>query len=107
MLTMPHGGTTLFCATNHMNFHEPNAIAFHVCGEEVNLFEGQRLATMLFPEGMENMVSHESILDYNGDNYSKPIMGNRLSFEDAGEIMSKIQGDILEKNWRHILDNWL
>jgi hypothetical protein len=45
------------------------------------------------------MVSNESVLDYSGDNYTEPILGNALSFEAAGKMMSAMDGRSLETRW--------
>ena len=49
------------------------------------------------------MISNESIVDYSGENYFEPILGNQFSFLKAGEIMSKVPGQELETRW---LDAW-
>jgi hypothetical protein len=52
------------------------------------------------------MISNESILTYSGDNYAEPILGNRLSFQQAGELMSRIDGRELERRWLHAWQGW-
>jgi hypothetical protein len=45
-------------------------------------------------------------VDYGGDTYAQPILGNRLSFEEAGEIMSRIGGQELEDRWYCAWQGW-
>jgi hypothetical protein len=98
-LSMPEGGCSLFCAVNQLSFNGPHGVAFRSLGSEVAIPEGGRHTSLLLPQGSEEMVANESILDYSGDTYSTPIMGNRLSFEKAGKIMSAIEGQKLERRW--------
>jgi hypothetical protein len=50
-------------------------------------------------EGSQQMVSNEAIVDYEGDNYSKPILENTLSFEEAASLVSKQDVQALERRW--------
>jgi hypothetical protein len=105
-LFMPQGGCALFCAADHLRFSGPHGIAFRSIGSRITIPEGGRYTTLLLPEGAENMISNESILDYSGDNYVEPILGNRLSFQEAGELMSSIDGRELERRWLHAWQGW-
>jgi hypothetical protein len=98
-LSMPHGGCALFCAADHLDFVGPHGIAFRAVGQEIGLPEGGRYTSLLLPDGLEGLVSNESLVDYSGDNYVKPILGNALSFEKAGEILSGVDGQELEERW--------
>jgi hypothetical protein len=53
----------------------------------------------MLPQGPEDLVSSESVLDYSGGNYAEPILGNPLSFEEAGAIMANMDGRELEARW--------
>jgi hypothetical protein len=106
-LSMPEGGCALFCAVDHLSFREPHGIAFRSLGEEIVLPEGGRHTTLLLPGRPEHMVANESVVDYKGQNYTTPILGNPLSFEEAGEIMSEIDPRKLEKHWRQMWQGWL
>lgn len=106
-LQMPRGGSALFCAVNHLTFVGPHGIAFRSVGDDITVPEGGRHTTLFLPNRTEDMISNESILDYSGKNYSQPILGNRLSFEEAGEIMSAIDDQSWEARWAIAWKNWL
>jgi hypothetical protein len=53
------------------------------------------------------MVSSEKITYYKGDNYSIPILGNKLSFADAAEMVSKIDNNTIESFWFSSWKNWI
>jgi hypothetical protein len=84
---------------DRLDFLGPNGIAFRAVGNEIAIPEGGRYTSLLLRGGTEGMVSNESVLDYSGDNYTKPILGNPLSFEEAGASMSRIDGQELERYW--------
>lgn len=98
-LSMPHGGCALFCATDRLDFLGPHGIAFRAVGHEITVPEAGRYTSLLLPEGTEGMITNESVVDYSGDNYTKPILDNPLSFERAGAIMSAMDGRELEERW--------
>ena len=98
-LSMPQGGCALFCAADRLEFQGPHGVAFRSLGSKIIIAEGGRHTSLLLPDGPADMVSNESVLDYSGDNYAQPILGNELSFEDAGTIMSGIDGRNLEDRW--------
>lgn len=106
-ILMPYGGSALFCAADLLNFTGPHTIAFRSVSREIVLPEGERHTTILLPEGPEDMITNESIVDYRGDNYSLPILGNRLSFEKVGKKMSKIDGNELDSHWFGLWSKWL
>jgi hypothetical protein len=101
-LSMPHGGCTLFCAVDCLEFLGPYGIAFRAVGHQITVPQGGRYTCLLLPDGMECMVSNESVLDYSGDNYAKPILGNSLSFEEAGAVLSAMDGRELENHWLRV-----
>lgn len=102
-LHMPHGGCALFCSADTLELTGPHGVAFRSIGSKITIPEGGRHTSLLLPEGPEDMISNESVLDYGGDNYAKPILGNPMSFQDAGTIMSEMDGRDLEMRW---LDVW-
>ena len=105
-LFMPHGGSVLFCSCGLIEFLGPHGIAYQAVGSKIKIAEGGRHTTLFFPEGPQDMISNESILDYSGKNYTEPVLSNLLSFEKAGEIMSKIDSNELEKRRLLTLDLW-
>jgi hypothetical protein len=103
-LMMPQGGSALFCAVNRMEYRGPNAVAYKSLGQEIILNEGDRHSTLLTPTGAVQMLSNESVIDYSGSNYTAPIMGNALSFEEAGALMGLQDGRQIEAQWQAYWD---
>jgi hypothetical protein len=106
-LEMPHGGSALFCATNEMQFNGPHAIAFRVIKDRLLLEEGDRAAHLYFPEGALELRTNESLLNYEGENYSQPVMGNLISFEEAARRMSVEDTRLVEMRWSRAWSSWL
>jgi hypothetical protein len=104
-LMMPQGGSSLFCAVNRMEYQGPNAVAYKSLGREIILEEGDRHSTLLTPHGPVQMLSNESVIDYSGSNYTDPIMGNSLSFEEAGALMGLQDGRQIEAQWQAYWDS--
>jgi hypothetical protein len=106
-LAMPHGGSALFCAVNEMKFNGPHAIAFKAIGDEFQLGEGDRLACLFFTDGTSELRSNESLISYEGENYSLPVMGNPISFEEATRRMYLEDTRLVENRWLDKWSNWL
>ena len=53
------------------------------------------------------MVSNEAIVEYDGEHYSCPILENRLSFEQAGAIMARMDGRAIDARWLQLWQSWL
>lgn len=106
-LRMPHGGSALFCAADELSFTGPRGIAFASVSPAVMVREGGRHTTLWLPQGPQDFVSNEDIWDYGGENYQRPILGNPLSFEEAGELMSKVDGLELDARRAEALRDWL
>ncbi len=106
-LFMPFGGSALFCAADTMKFIGMHGVAFRSIGSEITILDGGRHTSLFFPEIIENMVSNETILDYSGKNYYAPVLGNHLSFEEAGKLMAKMDGKDIESRWLTTWQNWL
>ncbi|MBN1220198.1 MAG: hypothetical protein JXM69_14820 [Anaerolineae bacterium] len=98
-LRMPEGGSALFCAVDKLTFSGPAGIAFRLIGSTFDIPAGGRYTTLFLPEGPETIVANESIIDFKGESYSQPILGNRLSFEEAGKMMEQMDGRELEARW--------
>jgi hypothetical protein len=90
-----------------MKFSGPHAIAFKSTGNQFQLEEGDRLAILYLSEGTIEMRTNESLISYEGENYSKPVMGNPISFEDAGRRMSMEDTRLVEKRWSDQWNGWL
>ena len=106
-LDMPDGGSALFCAANEMKFKGPHAIAFKALGEEFLLAEGDRLACLLLSDRTLEMRSNESLINYEGENYMQPVMGNLISFEEATRRMYMEDTRLVEKRWSDKWRSWL
>jgi hypothetical protein len=86
-----------------MKFNGPHAIAFKAFGDEVRLDEGDRLTCLFFTDGTPEMRSNESLINYEGENYALPVLGNPISFEEATRRMYMEDTRLVEKRW---LDKW-
>ena len=89
-----------------MAFTGAHGVAFRSVGAEITVPEGGRHTSLLLDQGPESMISNESVVDYSGENYTEPILGNPLSFQEAGEIMSELDGRELEQRWHEAWRNW-
>lgn len=106
-LTMPHGGSALFCAGDHFSFTGAHGIAFRSVGGEVVVPTGGRHTTLYLAHGPATMVSNEAQINYDGLNYSQPIFQNPLSFEEANRLVAEEAVQALEARWFQHWDNWL
>lgn len=106
-LEMPYGGSALFCAADVMKFSGPHSIAFYSIGDKFLLDEGDRLACLFLSDGTMEMHSNESLIDYEGENYAEPVMGNPISFEEAARRMSLEDTRLVEKRWSDEWNGWL
>lgn len=106
-LLMPHGGSALFCAADEMIFTGPHAIAFRATGRELRLAEGDRLAHLYLSDGTLEMRANESLVNYEGENYSMPVMGNPVSFAEAARRMSLEDTRLVENRWLEQWSSWL
>jgi hypothetical protein len=104
-VAMPHGGNAIFCAADRLRFDGPDGIAYRSVGSEIVVPKGGRHTTLFLPEGVRHMTSNERVLDYGGRNYTGPIEGNTLSFEEAGRRMAAADGAELEARWRQAWEN--
>jgi hypothetical protein len=106
-LDMPYGGSAIFCAADEMKFSGPHAIAFKSTGNQFQLEEGDRLAMLYQSDGTMEMRTNESLINYEGENFSQPVMGNPISFEEAGRRMSMEDTRLVEKRWSDQWRGWL
>jgi hypothetical protein len=102
-LEMPFGGSALFCAADTMKFNGPHAIAFKSVGDKLQLEEGDRATCLFYTQSSMELRSNESLINYEGENYSQPVMGNPISFEEATRRMSEEDTRLVERRW---LDRW-
>jgi hypothetical protein len=90
-----------------MIFNGPHGIAFKAVGDHFQLDEGERLTHLYLSDRMLEMCSNESLVNYEGENYSMPVMGNPISFEEATRRMSKEDTRLVEKRWSDKWSGWL
>jgi hypothetical protein len=107
LLHMPDGGSALFCAADEMKFAGPHGIAFKLTGDRFTLNEGDRLTCLYLTDGMLKMATNESQVSYDGENYSLPVMGNPISFEEASRRMSAEDNRLVENRWYKRWSGWL
>lgn len=105
-ISMPQGGAVIQCVVEDMRFEGPNAIAFQSAGKKIILREGDRHTTLLLPGRQEHLVSNEAITDYKGENYSRPILGNKISFEEASSLVEQYRYDEAEAVWTRLWDDF-
>jgi hypothetical protein len=99
LLNMPYGGTALFSVAHAASFTGPHGVAFRSVATSMQVPEGGRHTTVFLSDGPHQMVSNEAIVDYEGDNYCKPILENTLSFEEVASLVSKQDVQALERQW--------
>lgn len=106
-LEMPYGGSALLCAADEMKFDGPHAIAFKSTGNQYRLDQGDRLASLYLSDGTIEMHTNESLVNYEGENYSLPVFGNPISFEEAAWRMSVEDTRQVEIRWSELWNGWL
>jgi len=99
-LAMPSGGASLFCAVRDMQFDGDRGIAFRSVGDSLNVPAGGRHTSLFLPDRIVPMVSNESIKSYDDAEYAQPILGNSLSFEEAGNLVGALDPQQLEARWK-------
>ena len=97
---LPEGGAALFCALDDLQFDGPSAIALRSVGGSVQLPEGGRHTTLHLADGPVPMRGSESVRDYDGPDYSTPILGNSLSFGEASDLIDSVGPEECDRRWR-------
>jgi hypothetical protein len=99
-LAMPSGGTSLFSAVRDLQFDGDHGVAFRSIADVLHVPQGGR-HTSLFLDGKAiSMLSNESVKSYDDSEYSQPILGNPLSFEEAGNLVGAVDPQRLEETWK-------
>jgi hypothetical protein len=106
-LWMPEGGCALFSAADDMKFNGPHSIAFKFTGRQAELEPGDRLTCLYFTDGPLRMHTNESLVQYEAENYSQPVMGNSISFEEAARRMNLEDSRLVENRWLEQWSGWL
>ncbi len=99
-IRVPDGGAALFCALDDLQLDGPSAIALRSVGGSVRLPEGGRHTTLHLADGPLPMRGSESIRNYDGPDYTTPVLGNALSFGEASERMDDVGPDECDRRWR-------
>jgi len=47
------------------------------------------------------------MVNFEGENYARPILGNPISYKEAGRRMSGEDSRLAEKRWFDRWNNWL
>ena len=97
---MPSGGAALFCALDDLVFDGPGSIALRSVGDSVRLPEGGRHTSLPLADGPVAMRGSESIKNYDGPDYTTPILGNSLSFGEASDRLDDVGPDECDRRWR-------
>ena len=98
-IRIPESGCALFCRADEMDFNGPHAIAFKYTGKKAILSAGDRLTQLYLSDVTLDMRTNETLLNYEGDNYSSPVMGNPIPFEEATRRMTLEDTRLVEKRW--------
>ena len=85
----------MFCTVADLRFDGPNAIAFQSILPSLRLPEGGRHATVITPRGPLQLHVNETITDYKGTNYTQPLDGNPLSFDEASALVDTATPEVL------------
>jgi len=107
VVAIPRGGSALFCASDELVFEGAHGVAFRSVGRQVVLPEGGRHTSLFLDDELLDLVSNERIINYDGENYTRPILGNPISFEEAGAMMSHIGGHEIDRRWHALWKEWL
>ena len=97
-IRMPEGGASLFSAIRHLEFAGPRGIVFRTVSDLLSIPEGGRHAVLYLDSGAIPLVSRED-MSFDGPNYAEPVLGNAISFEEAGRRAAAMDGSRLEENW--------
>ena len=85
----------MFGTAGELAFDGPNAIAFQSILPALRLPEGGRHATVITPGGPLQLYTNEAITDYKGINYTQPLDGNPVSFDEAATLVESADPFIL------------
>ncbi len=92
-IEMPRGGAVVESRLDTLVTEGPNAVSFRSLGDSLTLEDGEKHTTLALPDRVIQLSGSESIRDYSGANYSEPVLGNPVSFEEAGRIMEAFSLD--------------
>ena len=99
---MPEGGAALFCALDDLQFDGPASVALRSVGGVVRLPEGGRHTTIHPVDGPVAMQGSESVRNYDGPEYTTPILGNPISFDEASDQVDGVGPEEADRRWRQL-----
>ncbi|HEY3836762.1 MAG TPA: hypothetical protein VGL72_09325 [Bryobacteraceae bacterium] len=99
-LSMPSGGASLFSAVADLQFDGENGIAFRAIADSLRLPAGARYTSLFLDNQTVPLQSNESIRAYDDAEYSQPVLGNAMSFEEAGNVVGAIDPAQLQARWK-------
>jgi hypothetical protein len=99
-LTMPAGGASLFSAVRDLAFLGEHGITVRAVADALRIPAGGRYASLFLGGAPVPLESNESIRAYDDSEYCQPILGNSLSFEEAGIRVGAVDPLQLEADWK-------
>ena len=87
-VSMPAGGAALFCNVGELRYAGPHAVALNSAASYLELPEGGRHTTTVIGGKSLDFRTNENVTDYDGENYTTPIFGNPLSFEEVARLVN-------------------
>jgi hypothetical protein len=97
-VVMRDGGALIECDAERVIARGPNALAFRVVEEVIDLSEGDRLSELWVRPAARTLRSNESISDADAT-YDRPVMENEISFDQASQAAGST-------DWRDQLVMW-
>jgi hypothetical protein len=92
-IQMPEGGAAIESQLQHLECGGPGAVSFRSLGNRLELEDGAKHTTLALPDQRIDLRGSDSIRDYSGASYTDPVLGNPISFEEAGRIMEAFSLD--------------
>jgi hypothetical protein len=93
---MPDGGAAIESHLEHLECGGPGAVSFRSLGNRLELENGSKHTTLALPDRRIDLHGSDAIRDYSGASYTDPVLGNPISFEEAGRIMEAFSLDEID-----------
>lgn len=95
-IRMPNGGAAIESHLEHLECGGPGAVSFRSIGNRLELRDGDKHTTLVLPDRRIDLRGSDSIRDYSGASYTAPVLGNSISFEEAGRLMEAFSLDEID-----------